>query len=214
LSFFHDYLRSAIWREYLDEENELDAVRTRLAEPALRWREGNAFGATLRAYGFENGIRHLIDSGRVDDAAGLLLDIDYRQAAARALHQARPVLDDVQRVRQAESQQRSFDVGRASELTVIALKGRQQLTTHLREMLDRMAGEADWEAVVSLASIESDESMRLLLACRAITHRNGNIPDDIRVQLQTILSAWANASGKPEWEKVLSQLLRGTLTEV
>ena len=36
LSFFHDYLRQAVWREYLDEDHELENAHGRLAETATR----------------------------------------------------------------------------------------------------------------------------------------------------------------------------------
>jgi hypothetical protein len=58
LHFFHDYLRQAVWMEYLDESCELEAAHERLAQTVTRWCE-TCFGPTLRAYGFAYGIGHL-----------------------------------------------------------------------------------------------------------------------------------------------------------
>jgi hypothetical protein len=208
LSFFHDYLRSAIWREYLDEENELDAARARLAEPALRWREEDAFGASLRSYGFENGIRHLLDSHRADEAASLLLDKEYREVAARTLHQPRPVLDDAQRVREADAQADSFDVARASELTILALTGREQLEAHLHKALNHAAANSEWERVFALAAGEESEALRLLLAFRAllVASECKTSAKQSGADICALLERWAESTGKDEWSALIKLL--------
>jgi len=206
LSFFHDYLRSAIWREYLDEAHERQAARGRLAEPALRWREDDAFGASLRSYGFENGIRHLLDNHRADEAAGLLLDRAYREAAVQTLHQAYPVLDDVQRVREADTQADNFDAGRASELTVLALTGGEQLGVHLRKTLDEAAVKSDWESVLALAGAEGGADRSILLACRAVTRTDVELNEADVDEIKIVLERWAKATANPIWTELIKAL--------
>jgi nephrocystin-3 len=213
LSFFHDYLRSAIWREYLDEEHELEAARDRLAEPVLRWREEGAFGASLRAYGFANGIRHLLDNHRADESAGLLLDKDYREAAARTLHQVRPVLDDIQRVREADAQADSFDVARASDLTVLALTGREQLEAHLRKTLDQTAVKSDWESVMAHAGSEDDKAMAILLACRAISRATKQIGEADIAGIVSVMDRWAETIGKSGWKEFIARVALPDINE-
>jgi hypothetical protein len=207
LSFFHDYLRSAIWREYLDESHEREAARGRLAEPALRWREEGAFGASLRSYGFENGIRHLLDNHRADEAAGLLLDREYREAAAQTLRQAYPVLDDVQRLREADTQADNFDAGRASELTVLALTGGERLGAHLRKTLDEAAVKSDWESMLALAGAEGGGDRSILLACRAVTRTDVELDEADVDEITMVLERWAKATGNSTWSELIKALL-------
>ena len=208
LSFFHDYLRQAVWREYLDEENELETSHARLAETATRWREDRAFGASLRAYGFENGIRHLINCRRTEEAQKLLLDQEYRETAARTLRQVRPVLLDVARVRLEVAQQTAYDPAQAAALTVLSLTGERQLTDHLRQTLDKCAKQGDWEDVLALSAAEDEVSMRLLLACRAlIVGGSKQISVAAAAALRNVMERWAKSTGKPEWEELVRSVL-------
>lgn len=206
LSFFHDYLRSAIWREYLDEAHERETARGRLAEPALRWREEDAFGTSLRSYGFENGIRHLLDNHRADEAAGLLLDRKYREAAAQTLYQAYPVLDDVQRVRKADTQADNFDAGRASELTVLALTGGEQLGVHLRKTLDEAAVKSDLGSLLALAGAEGGADRSILLVCRAVTRTDVKLNEADVDEIKIVLERWAKATANPIWSELIKAL--------
>lgn len=207
LSFFHDYLQQAVWREYLDEAHERKASHTRLAETAMRWSEPDAFGASLKTYGFTNGIRHLLATDCLPESTNLLLDKNYREAAASTLHDPQPILKDVSRVRQANALAAQSDLTEAADLTMLALTGREQLTVHLREVLDKAASESDWESVISLAAAEDSASMRLLLAFRALTRENAKLSEQAISELRTILSRWASESGKPEWEEVIESVL-------
>ena len=210
LSFFHDYLRQAVWREYLDEAEEREAAHSRLAETVIRWSEPDAFGASLKAYGFAYGIRHLLAIERAAESTSLLFDKTYRESAARTLHAPQPILEDVARVRQANALADEPDANQAADLTVLALNGREQLTAHLRHTLDKAASKSDWESVVALAAAEESESMRLILAFRALTRQNAILPENVFPELQNILSRWASESGKPEWEELVERLVPST----
>ena len=207
LSFFHDYLRQAVWREYLDEAEEREAAHSRLAETVIRWSEPDAFGSSLKTYGFKNGILHLLATDCTTESTNLLLDKNYRETAASTLHDPQPVLEDVARIRQANALADQTDANQAAELTVLALNAREQLTAHLRETLDKAASESDWESVVALAAAEESESMRLLLTFRALTRQNAILPENVFPELQNILSRWASESGKPEWVEVIESVL-------
>ena len=214
LSFFHDYLRQAVWREYLDEVEEREAAHGRLAETVIRWNEPDAFGASLKTYGFTNGIRHLLAADRNAESTNLLLDKNYRETAASTLHDPQPVLDDVDRVCQANALAAQSDLTKAADLTILALTGREQLTVHLREVLDKAASESDWESVISLAVAEHSSSMRLLLAFRALTRENAKLSNEAISELRTILSRWATATGKSEWVELVEQVLPRTKAPV
>ena len=210
LSFFHDYLRQAVWREYLDEAEEREAAHGRLAETVIRWSEPDAFGSSLKTYGFKNGIRHLLATDCTAKSTNLLLDKNYRETAASTLHDPQPILEDVARVRQANAFAAQSDLTKAADLTILALIGREQLTVHLREFLDKAASESDWESVISLAAAEESETLRLLLAFRAFTRENAKPPDQVISELRTIVSRWVAATGKSEWEEVVKKLLPST----
>jgi hypothetical protein len=207
LSFFHDYLRQAVWREYLDEAEEREAAHSRLAETVIRWSEPDAFGSSLKAYGFANGIRHLLAMGRAAESTSLLLDKNYRDSAARILRAPQPILEDVARVRQASALAAQSDLTKAADLTILALTGREQLIVHLREVLDKSASESDWESVISMAAADNSESMRLLLALRALTRQNAKLSEQAISELRTILSRWAAATGKFEWGETVRLLV-------
>ena len=210
LSFFHDYLRQAVWREYLDESHERESAHNRLAKTVTRWNDPDALTASLQAYGFTNGIRHLLANARVEESTALLLNENYRQAAARVLCDPQPVLEDLARVRHASALSSRFDGDAAAGLTFVALTGERQLTAHLRKSLDQAANEGDWESVLALASAEKSEPMRLLLACRALTLENSSPPAPAARELQILMSRWARNTGKPEWEEIVQCMLPET----
>jgi nephrocystin-3 len=207
LSFFHDYLRQAVLREYLDEEHERSEARTKLAEPALRWKEQDAFGASLRSYAFANGIAHLLDDKRTDKSLELLSDQEYRETAARALHQARPVLKDLQRLRETLAKAPAFDATQAAELTFLALRGKQELQTHLRISLDEVSKLGDWEDAMAFAAAEESETLRLLLACRALAGISAMPSEGSAAEVRALASKWADATGTPEWRELVVLLL-------
>jgi hypothetical protein len=214
LSFFHDYLRQAVWREYLDEAEEREAAHGRLAETVIRWSEPDAFGASLKTYGFKNGIRHLLAIERNEELTNLLLDKIYREIAASTLHDPQPILEDVARVRQANALAGQSDLTKAADLTVLALTGREQLIVHLREVLDKAASESDWESVISLAAAGDSASMRLLLALRALSRENTKLTEKAISELRTILSRWASESGKPEFSEIVTRLSEITESKI
>lgn len=207
LSFFHDYLRQAVLREYLDEEHERSEARSKLAEPALRWKEEDAFGASLRSYAFANGMAHLLDEKRIDKSLELLSDKKYRETAAHALHQARPVLKDLQRLRETLAKAPAFDAIQAAELTFLALSGQQELQTHLRLSLDEAAKQGDWEEALAFAAAEESETLRLLLACRAVAVTDPRIPTQDRSEIGALMERWAETAGGNEWNDLVRTLV-------
>ncbi len=217
LSFFHDYLRQAVWREYLDEDHELETAHGRLAETVTRWNDQAAFGFSLRAYGFEYGVRHLLACKRAGDAVDLILDEKYREAAASALHQWQPVLHDVARVRRELAMQPSCDLAQAAELAVLSLSAEAQLGACLRRRLDQCAANGDWEEVLALSSAEKDETVRLLVACRALTRRSDSGSDkasaQLRAELTAVVERWAESTGKSEWGELVGRLCAETESE-
>ena len=204
LSFFHDYLRQAVWREYLDEAEEREAAHSRLAETVIRWSEPDAFGSSLRNYGFEYGIRHLLACKRVGESIGLVLNKGYRESAASTLHQAFPVLGDVVRVRREAAMQPSCNIEQAAALIVISLNGGSELNSHLRRNLDECANKDDWEEVLALSAAEENESMRLLLACRALTNKATSGPENSTAELRSVMERWATGTGKAAWREIVA----------
>ena len=217
LSFFHDYLRQAVWREYLDEDHELENAHGRLAETATRWLDQTAFGFSLRAYGFEYGVRHLIACKRAGDALDLVLDKKYREAAVSALHQVQPVLHDVALVRRELAMQPSCDLDQAAALTVLSLSAEAQLGACLRRRLDQCAANGNWEEVLALSSAEKDETLRLLVACRALTRGSDSATDkdsvQLRAELAAVMARWADSTGKAEWGELVVRLCADTETK-
>jgi nephrocystin-3 len=208
LSFFHDYLRKAGWLEYLDEDREQEKAHGRLAETVTLWQDEQAVGASLRSYGFEHGISHLLARARVREALDLLLADHYRHAAALTLRRSAPVLRNVQDVRRAAALEDLCQPEEAATLTQLALTGRSMLETDLRQALDQSAQKEDWETVMGLAAAGENESMSMLLACRALLQ--GGMPknDSDAVQLRALMKRWS--AGKDEWEELSSLLMPGT----
>lgn len=212
LSFFHDYLRQAVWQEYLDEEHERQTARGRLAETVIRWNEPEVFSTSLKAYGFEYGIRHLLAHGRTDESTRLLLDQDYRKAAALALRDPQPVLQDIAAVRYANATAATANDSPETSLTltVLALTGREQLTAHLRQSLDQAATSGDWETGLALASAGESDATRLLLACRALTRENTTPPEADANEFRASMARWASRTGNSGWQELIDRILPPT----
>jgi nephrocystin-3 len=207
LSFFHDYLRQAVWREYLDESHELNAANHKLAETAKRWREPDAYGSSLRNYGFEYGIRHLLANQQVDQATEMILNQDYRHRSVESTRRASAFQQDVSRVRHAVAMNASSKSEQAVQLTTQALCGTAELEAHLLSCLDEAATTGDWEEVLGIAGAPEDNQLRLLLACRALVQNKSNLLEAEREQIITLSKRWANATGRVEWEETICLLL-------
>jgi nephrocystin-3 len=197
LSFFHDYLRQAVLREYLDEEHEQDAANGRLAETVATWKKAS-FGASLRAYGFEHGIGHLLKCRQLDHALELLFDQEYQRAASRGLHDPEPVLRDVAAVRQKVALERPANVATGARLAVLALTGRDSLDQDLRETLDHMARKGDWEDVAALAEAAATPEDQVLLALRAVSRAGNRSPEEFSARLDR----WIRTAGRDEWREL------------
>jgi len=208
LGFFHDYLRQAIWREYLDEPNERVSAHTRLAAPIKRWRESDAFSSSLQAYAFEHGLGHLLEVKQVQEAVALILNQLYRQNAAVTLCGAEPVQRDVDRVRKAAALAGSCTASQSAQLTVRALTGWEELMMHLRDVLDQRAAQGKWEQVMEMAAAEDDVRLRLLLAFRAISRGHAPADNNDFVRLRALMCRWAVDSGKrEEWSALVDMLM-------
>jgi tetratricopeptide (TPR) repeat protein len=83
LSFFHDYLRQAVEKEYLDEEWERKQVNSRLGEVALA-HETECFSPSLKHYGLAHGPWHLRRANDLQRLWSLLSDLRYRLAQSEA----------------------------------------------------------------------------------------------------------------------------------
>ncbi|MEY5015402.1 MAG: hypothetical protein RIS92_1760, partial [Verrucomicrobiota bacterium] len=79
LGFFHDYLREAVEREYLDEESERIRIHARFGEVALAW-QTQRFSPSLRTYGLAFGAYHLRKEGDHEKLWSLLQKDAYRAA--------------------------------------------------------------------------------------------------------------------------------------
>jgi len=198
LGFFHDYLRQAVLREYLDEEHEKNAAHGRMADTVTRWREDGCFGSSLRHYGFGNGIKHLLLCGRLDTALELLLNSKYSETAALALCTADAVQRDVATVRVETARKGNTTARVAAQLTTQALQGREQLTRLLRQRLDSCARDGRWEEVMGLATAGENAEERVRLGLRAIVRSDGPPSEDFR----KLLARWTLATGKREWSEV------------
>ncbi len=207
LSFFHDYLRQAVWREYLDEAHELKKAHGRLAQTVTDRREDEVWGVSLRAYGFEHGISHLLALRRVREAVDLLLDLSYRQQAAVALRDARPVQRDVAQVRQEAALAGHCAPDEMADLTLQALAGQAKLTRHLRDTMDVQAQAGDWSKVMALASAPEDEAMRLLMGCRALVRGGAPSQAADALQFRALMQRWSSQTGKPEWSELAERLM-------
>ena len=206
LSFFHDYLRQAVWREYLDEEHEQQTAHRRLAQPARRWHEEDAYGATARDYGFQYGIGHLLAIARHGEAAEMLLDRGYQKACVLSHKKPYLVARDVNRVRHACALAGEGGSQRAAALCAEALGAETRLTQSLREILDDAAAAGKWEEVMELASAEDVIEGKLLLACRGIMRAQGSLHGQDAVTLGSLMTKWAATVDKPEWREVVTRI--------
>jgi hypothetical protein len=206
LGFFHDYLRQAVLREYLDEEHERVEANRRLADTVTRWNDVEAFGSSLRAYGFEFGILHLLAIGGVADAKKMLLDVNYRQTAAIALGAAEPIQRQVEATRMEAARTGGNDVAASAQLTVQALKGRVDLKCHLRCHLDEYAKKGEWEEVLKLAAAEDNDEASFMLGLRAASV--GRVAKGESVEeFKKMMARWSRGSGKPELAEIHRRVL-------
>jgi hypothetical protein len=180
LSFFHDYLRQAVEREYLDEESEQVESHRILATPLVRWRD-QAYGNSLAQYGHQHGIHHLLARKQgplapllcpenLDQALSLTLDRNCREAGAEALASTGPFADSLALVRETLSRERPEALSTGVELTLLALGEPNRLKRHLLARLEESAQAGDWTTVARLVDAEPDSDGRLLAALRALRH--------------------------------------------
>jgi nephrocystin-3 len=92
LSFFHNYLREAAEKEYLDEDWERKHVHGRLGEVALAY-ERESFSPSLKNYGLAHGAWHLRRANDLQSLWSLLSDQRYRLAQSEVCGSSRYALE-------------------------------------------------------------------------------------------------------------------------
>ncbi len=202
LNFFHDYLRQAVWREYLDEPEEQAAAHQRLAMTVLRWRD-EYFGPSLRAYGFDHGIGHLLEVRRINDAVRLVTDETYRASASHALRSPDAVLRDVRRLLTQAALEPSSDQGAMMQLAMLALTGRQALERDLLKAMDAAAKRGEWEEAASIAEAAPAPQEQMLRGLRALLRSPEKPSTDFAERMRRL----AGATGRPEWEEIRIRLI-------
>ena len=206
LSFFHDYLRQAVWLEYLDEPAEQQIAHERLAAPALRWQDAGAYGATTSDYGFRYGIGHLLALGRQTECAELLLNRRFTETCVRAHKQPALVSADLAAVRRACATADTTGPQSAAALCAEALTAPTRLSRCLHETLDAAAAEGDWDEVITLAAADEGASGPLLLASRALAGADAPQADAGAGKLQSLMARWAAEAASPAWDEVIERL--------
>jgi hypothetical protein len=178
LSFFHDYLRQAVEREYLDEEHERTEADAMLAAPLVRWRD-QAYGPSLTQYGHEHGIHHLLARDEtpgaplarpenLDTAVSLLLDPECREAGAEELTNSEALVNSLVLAREALAREQVDKLETGLRLATLTLAEPSRLRGHLMGKLEAAARVADWPLVARIADAEPDTDSRLLVALRAL----------------------------------------------
>ena len=201
LGWFHDYLRQAVLREYLDEKHEQDSAHRRLADSVTCWAEPR-FSPSLLRYGFEHGIGHLLAVDDLDEAKKLGLNRSYREAATYALRAPAALLADVERVRLelAKKQPRQFAEG--AELAAIAIREPVDLVRYLRAELDARAREGDWAEASELAGAGGTPAEQVLLAFRALSRGKGAAGGEFTEKL----TRWMGETAKEEWAELFGRM--------
>lgn len=199
--WFHDYLRQAVFREYLDEQHERDAAHRRLSDPVLCW-EQPRFGPGLTRYGFEHGISHLLAADDLESSLTLAVARTYREASTYALRTPAPVLADVGHVRLELAKQHPENISAGAALAAVALREPVDLMRYLRGQLDAKARAGDWSEVSELAGAGATTGEQVLLAFRAVSRGDGR-PDE---EFSKKLSRWMGETGKEEWPELLARM--------
>ena len=211
LSFFHDYLRQAVEREYLDEERERIEADAMLAAPLVRWQD-KAHGSSLAQYGHEHGIHHLLSRDdkpgaplacpqNLDIALELLLDPPCREAGVEALATSVPLESALVLARETLARERPSDWERGINLARLSLAEPPRLRTHLLNTLDTASSQGDWPLVARLADAEPDTDSRLLVALRALRAKGSMAPDP--QWLEKIGRQASETNSTDEWKILL-----------
>jgi Domain of unknown function (DUF4062) len=79
LGFFHDFLRQAVIKSYLTDQEEIARIHGRLGDVAMAWNT-EKFSPSLRDYGLGAGAIHLSNAGDGDRLWSLLNDEGYKRA--------------------------------------------------------------------------------------------------------------------------------------
>ena len=213
LSFFHDYLRQAVLKEYLDEEKEQADSNNLLALPLLKWNKG-AYASSLEQYGHEHGYTHLLaripgigkpllTPENLDKAVELIQDTSCLNAGAVSLGNHEPFRRSLNLVRENLAREKPQELKTGVELTVLAITKPNQLQQHLRKTLESKGKEGDWSRVIRLADMEQETEGKILAGIRALIHAKKS-PDPSWVTKMEKL-ADSTTSG-PEWKELIQRI--------
>ncbi len=92
LSFFHDYLRQAVEKEYLDEEWERKKVHGRLGDVAQAYRS-SSFSPALRRYSLAHGAWHLCQAADRQQLWSILSNRRFRRSQQEEFRRFDEVVD-------------------------------------------------------------------------------------------------------------------------
>jgi hypothetical protein len=121
LGFFHDYLRHAVEREYLDEDWERKKIHARFGEVAEAW-SSERFSPSLRNYGLAHGAWHMRRTQDLQKLWLLLKDEGYIRAQLEAFGACNPTLDGLTEGVDAYASQVDSDIESDLRLAWIASK--------------------------------------------------------------------------------------------
>lgn len=201
LGFFHDYLRQAVASEYLDEEREKDQANSRLGETVLAWNSGR-FGDSLRHYGFQHGIFHLIRCGRFDDALALIHNSAHRDLAVETTGDPDGVYREIDLLRDDLARKNSKDLRTAAELTSLAMSEPKRLAWRLRDCIKEAGQGNDWARVAKILGGGSTLNHQLMLGLLALAHATDSPPAEFRTHMEQALRQVNN----PAWDELAERL--------
>ena len=213
LSFFHDYLRQAVLKEYLDEEKEQIDSNNLLALPLLNWNKG-AYSSSLEQYGHEHGYTHLLARvagvgkpmlapENLDKALDLIQDSSCLDAGAVSLGNHEPFRRSLNLIRETLARDKPEKLKAGVELTVLAITKPKQLQYHLKKTLESKGKEGDWSTVLRLSDVEQETDGKILAGIRALIHAN-NVPDPSWVTKMERLAD--STSSGPEWKELIQRI--------
>ena len=91
-------------------------------------------------------------------------------------------------------------------MTLLALSGAQELESHLRQRIDEAAKHGDWEEALAFAAAEESETLRLLLACRALVSEGVSLSEEDALQVRALLRRWSEVTKEDTWRGLMTSL--------
>ena len=213
LSFFHDYLRQAVLKEYLDEDKEKADSNNLLAQPLVNWNK-SAYSSSLEQYGHEHGYKHLLarDEGigkplltpeNLDKALALIQDATCINEGTVSIGNHEPFRRSLNLIRENLAREKPQQLETGVELTVLAITKPIQLQHHLKKTLETKGREGDWSTVIRLADVEQETEAKILSGIRALIHAEKS-PDPSWVTKMERLAD--STSSGPEWKELIQRI--------